>query len=499
MKKAKAKDAMRLPALPAAILFSTLVGSAGAVSIDKAPTLPLTGARIVNVASESELQAAMADLRDGDAIVLADGLYRLSSSLYINGRDDVTIRGRAGSTNVVLVGKGMDNSNYGAVPFGVWSNGRNTTIAHLTIRDIYDNEIIFNPGAQSPHVYSVRLLDAGSQFIKVNPTDVAAGRGVNDGIIEYCRFEYTARPPGDHGGGVGYFNGISAHAARNWIVRGNVFKNLHNPDNAAYLWNPAVLFWRHSANTVTEANTFVNTDRAVAYGLENNKPYPDHMGGVIRNNFVVLASGLMSSKRTASSDAAIIAWNSPGTQIDHNTCLLNSNVAFAVELRFPATTNGAARNNLSDRPVHLRDEAHARINGNISTATPDMFVDPTADDLHLRSSATNAIDRVPVLPGVTNDFDGDPRPVGEGADAGADEVALSVAPAITHVALTGAHWRVMFNGLPGSSYEVRRANLIFTHECRAIANCPAKTEAVWTACLSRRDGRTRQSHRASSR
>src|SRR5882724_2847621 len=330
-----------------------------AASPGNAPPLPITGARIVNVATQPQLQTAMGNLQNGDTLLLADGTYNLTTSLYINGRHNVTVRGAAGSTNVVLAGKGMDNSNFGSVPFGIWSNGTNTTIAHLTIRDTWDNEIIFNSGAQSPHVYSVRLLNAGSQFIKSNPTDVNAGIGVNDGIVEYCWFEYTGSPPGDHGTGVGYFNGISAHAAQNWIIRGNLFKNLHNPDTAAYLWNPSVLFWRHSVNTITEQNTFLNVDRAVAYGLDNTTPYFDHAGGVIRNNFVCLLPGLMSASRTAGSDGSLIAWNSPGTQIDHNSVLLNGNEFYAIEFRFSTTTNGTARNNLADAPIHLRDNASA--------------------------------------------------------------------------------------------------------------------------------------------
>ena len=38
-----------------------------------------------------------------------------------------------------------------------------------------------------------------------------------------------------------------------------------------------------------------------------------HIGGIIRNNFVCLTPGLMSAGRKASSDGALIAWNSPGT------------------------------------------------------------------------------------------------------------------------------------------------------------------------------------------
>lgn len=339
------------------------------------PKLPLTGKRIVKVRSEAELQAAMGQLQHGDTLLLADGIYDLSSSLFVKDRNDVTIRGISGSTNVVLVGKGMDNRNCGETKFGIWSNATNTTVAHLTVRDTYDNAIIFNPPAQSPHLYSVRLLNAGSQFIKSNPTDVRAGIGVNDGLVECCWLEYTGGTPSDHGSGSGYFNGISAHAARNWIVRNNVFKNLHNPDSAAYLWNPAVLFWRNSSNTVTEQNTFINVDRAVAYGLDNTTPYSDHAGGLIRSNFVYLAPGFMTPKRKSGSDAPIIAWNSPGTRIDSNIVLVNSNAAYAIEFRFPSTTNCAAIKNVGDAPVHLRDQARAEQSGNVLVLNPEAFID----------------------------------------------------------------------------------------------------------------------------
>jgi hypothetical protein len=426
-----------------------------AASPGNAPQLPITGTRIVNVSTEAQLQSAMGNLQNGDTILLSNGTYNLTSSLYVNGRHNVTIRGTAGSTNIVLAGKGMDNSSYGNVPFGVWSNGTNTTIAHLTIRDTWDNEIIFNPGAQSPRVYCVRLLNAGSQFIKSNPTDVNAGLGVNNGVVEYCWFEYTGSPPGDHGAGVGYFNGISAHAAKSWMVRGNLFKNLHNPDGTAYPWNPAVLFWRNSTNTVTEQNVFINVDRAIAYGLDNSTPYRDHAGGVIQNNFVYLTPGLLSASRKASSDGPIIAWNSPGTQVDHNTVLLNSNEFYAVEFRFSTTSNCTARNNLADGPVHLRDSASATVSGNLLTATPGMFVNPATADLHLVVSATNAIDKAPTLLTVTNDFDGERRPRGAALDVGADEFSTNAPPFMSSVMLSGSNCVVAFTTLAGLSYDVQ--------------------------------------------
>ncbi|HXT11852.1 MAG TPA: choice-of-anchor Q domain-containing protein [Candidatus Angelobacter sp.] len=452
-----------LRALLFVLLPFTLAQTTVAVSPGNAPQLPITGKRIINVTNDSQLQSAMGNLQSGDTILLADGVYNLSHTLYVNGRNDVTIRGTAGSTNVVLVGKGMDNTNYGNVPFGIWSDSTNTTIAHLTISNTWDNEIIFNSGAQSPLVYCVRLINAGSQFIKANPTDVNAGLGVNNGVVEYCWFEYTGSPPDDHGSGIGYFNGISAHAAQNWIIRGNLFKNLHNPDSAAYLWNAAVLFWNHSVGTVTEQNTFINVDRAVAYGLRNTTPFFDHAGGVIRNNFVCLLSGLMSASRTAGSDGSLIAWNSPGTQIDHNTVLLNGNELYAIEFRFATTTNGTARNNLADAPIHLRDSATATLSSNLVTAVPGMFVNPAAADLHLLASATNAIDKGLTLSSVTNDFDGDRRPRGASSDIGADEFTTNAQPWITDVKLAGTNVVVDFSTVLGEDYDILQAASLNTN------------------------------------
>lgn len=387
--------------------------------------LPLTGTRIVNVSTEPQLQSAVANARAGDTIVLANGTYPLTRSLYLNGKNNVTIRGTAGCDGVTLVGKGMDNANYGNVLFGIWSNALNTTIAHLTIRDTYDNLIIFNAGAQAPYVYSMKLLNAGSQFIKANPTDPANGIGVDHGVIEYSWLEYTVGPPAtDHGAGVGYTNGLSAHTADNWSIRHNVFKNFHTPDTAAYLWNPAVLMWNHSQNTLTEQNIFINVDRAIAYGLVNQSSGTDHARGTIRNNVVYLQPGLMSAARRAGSDGAIIVWDSPNTKVYHNTILTNGNVAKAIEFRF-TTTGGEARNNLADAPLGARDGATFAQSGNYLAATPAMFVNPAGADLHLLDTAATrafVIDHGVALPAVTDDIDGDRRPLGAGYDIGADEL-----------------------------------------------------------------------------
>jgi hypothetical protein len=384
-----------------------------------ADALPITGTRTVNVVTEAQLQSAMNNLRHGDTILLANGTYHLTNTLYVANVNNVTIRGSSGCDGVVLVGRGMDNANYGNVPHGIWSNAHNTVIAHLTIRDIYTHPVIFNGGAQSPRIYNVKLLNAGKQFIKVNP--LSATEGVDNGVVEYAVLEYTAGPPAtDHGAGIGYTNGLSIHTADNWIIRGNLFKNFHTPDATAYLWNPAVLVWNHAKNTLTERNTFINVDRAVAYGLVDNTG-SDHQGGIIRNNFIYLQPGLMSSARKASSDAQIIVWDSPGTRVYHNTILTNGNVFNAIEVRFN-TAGTEIRNNLTDAPLGARDGGSSSQSGNLLTATVSMFVNSAGGDLHLQPTATAVIDRAPALAGVIDDIDGNLRPSGATYDIGADEL-----------------------------------------------------------------------------
>jgi hypothetical protein len=364
---------------------------------------------------------------DGDTILLANGTYDLTNTLYIVNVNNVTIRGLSGCQDVVLVGRRMDNANYGNVPHGVWSNALHTVVAHLTIRDVYAHPIIFNAGAQAPHVYNVKLLNAGKQFIKANPN--GATSGVDYGLVEYSVIEYTAGPPATaHGVGVGYTNGMSIHTANNWIIRGNLFKNFHTPDSSAYLWNPAVLVWNHSTNTLTERNTFVNVDRAVAYGLQANMG-SDHQGGIIRNNFIFMQPDLLSPSRKADSDAQILVWDSPGTQVFHNTILTNGNVVNAIEARFN-TMGAEIRNNLTDAPLGSRDGGSYSESGNLLTATAGMFVNATVGALHLQATATAVIDQAPALTSVLDDIDGDLRPSGVAYGIGADEFSASGAPLI---------------------------------------------------------------------
>lgn len=370
-----------------------------------APALPLTGAEVL-VSTETQLQHAMKNLQPGMTILIANGTYSLSATLHVDNVNNVTIRGASGCGDVVLIGRGMTNSNFGAVPHGIWTNSANTVIAHLTLRDIYYHPIILNPGAQRPRIYSVRLLNGGQQLIKSNPTSLAKS-GVDDGVVEYSimEFERTSR---DH-----YTDGVDVITGNNWVIRDNLFRNIRAP--AGQLAGPAILMWGGSNNTIVERNLFLNTQRGIALGLQERVPN-DHSGGIIRNNIFYRKSG-------ETGDTGVYVADSPNTKVLHNTVILNGTYPNAIEYRFPDTTDVEIRFNLTDARIVSRDGATGNVANNIVSASSSLFVDPANNDLHLRSAAALVIDAAPVHPDVTDDFDGELRPRSGTAsrDLGADE------------------------------------------------------------------------------
>jgi hypothetical protein len=396
--------------LRALLVIVSLCGSsitAIAAPARPAPALPAPTGTVVNVSTEAQLQAAVSALSSNEAIVIAPGTYTLTSTLYINGTYlNVALRGATGNADdVVLVGAGMENANYGAVPYGIWVGGnvQGITIANLTVRDLYYHPIIFNAGTQSPHVYNVRLVNAGQQFLKSNPD--SSGGGVNNGLVEYAVVEYdtTSRDS--------YTNGIDVHTGQNWIIRNSMFRNIRAP--LGQLAGPAILMWNNSSNSTAEGNTFIDCQREIAFGLIERIP-SDHSGGIIRNNFIYRSSSV-------SGDVAIGVFDSPNTQVVFNSVLISGTYPNAIEYRFVGTTGVFIANNLLAAAIQARDGATASVTGNYTQASPMLFVNPPAGNLHLKSTAAVAIHQAGPLSNCPTDWDGQSRPQAGANDIGADE------------------------------------------------------------------------------
>ena len=392
----------------AVVVLVCVVSAARAQSTPSAPPLPDRGSRTVPVSTVAQLQQAVSQLSSDTTIVLRPGTYRLTSTLYVRGNlRNVAIRGATDNReDVVIVGGGMGNPS-GGVPFGLWTGEGidGVTIANLTIRDFSQHAIILNPATRRPHLYNLRLLDVGDQFVKGNPD--AAGNGVDDGVLEHSVVEYTTTAPDS------YSNGIDIHAGQNWIVRRNTFRNIVSPPGQA-LMGPAILFWNRAGNTITEGNVLINCARGISYGMSDRPGVNDHTGGIIRNNIVFRSA-------TQGGDVGIHVADSPDTQVLNNTVVLSGTYPFAIEYRYPSSARLMIVNNLVDGAVQLRDGATATVRNNVTRVTAAMFVDITTGDLHLSAAATEAIDTGLAEMNVPDDVDGRPRPLGTAYDVGADE------------------------------------------------------------------------------
>ena len=410
---------------------SGIIGSAGDAGVAVVgPELgapPPASANVIWVSTVSQLQNAVANLQSGQTIVVQPGTYQITAPLYVglsHQVSNVTIRGATDNFgDVVISGAGMDST---AVQYGFgFYNAQDVTVANLSVGNVYYDAIDLkgDQGAARIHLYHDRLFDSGEQLIKSNPgTNV----GADNCTVDYCLIEYTNGPSTvDHGPGVGYTNGISAHTVNGWQIRNNIFRNFHTPDSSAYPWNPVILMWNHSQNTVVEGNTIIDSDRAIALGLTLQTTGHDHQGGIVRNNFVYQRPGLFSASRRAGSDGQIIIYDSPGAQVYHNTVVTSGNSAFSIEVRW-SNTGVALNDNLADAPLHARDGGVFTGSNNYLNATTAMFLNPASADFHLvLNSATlaNVIDHGVVVSGATGDFDLQSRPFRNVPDIGADEYA----------------------------------------------------------------------------
>jgi hypothetical protein len=391
------------------------------------PALPPPTGNVIDVtpAQAGQLAAIVGSAVSGDTIRLADGTYLLDGDLLHFARANVTLRSASGNRDTVILDGNYAGGNL------ILIRASNVTIADLTVRRAWFHPIHVTPA--SSHVtgtliHNVRVVDPGEQAIKIN-ADGFQTLFVDGGVIRCSRIELTdaGRPEIRNNC---YTGGIDAHRARGWRIHDNVFEGFWC---AAGLSEHAIHFWTGGRDTVVERNLIRNSARGIGFGLGQATPgrtYPDnpcggvpnvgHYDGVIRNN-VVFANEADLFDSAFGFDTGIALEQACGARVLHNTVVSTQAPFSSIEGRFSNTT-ATLTNNLVSHTLIARDLASLTLAGNFANASAALFVDAvSAGDLHLRATATAAIDKGVAVPGgqADDDFDGDPR---TGArDIGADE------------------------------------------------------------------------------
>jgi hypothetical protein len=283
-------------------------------------------------------------------------------------------------------------------------------------------------GASYATVKNCVLQDSYQHLLKVTTDDAnAPGVTANYGTVQNCLFQYTA--------GIGpeyYIGGIDCHGGQNWEVSNNVFQYIISPSGSVA--QHAIAFWDASANNVVEQNLIINCDRGIGFGLNqysNNSTSTqnDNTGGIIRNNMIY-----HGANEGQFADVGIGLAGSPNTQVYNNTVYLNSGFQWTIEYRFTNTTGVLIANNLTNLYINDRDGATGTVSTNVTTAQPSWFVNLTAGNLNLASAVAGVVVSGQTIAGLTNDYNGNPRPATK-PDIGADQYTGAL-PAPTNLKVT---------------------------------------------------------------
>lgn len=388
---------------------------------------------LVMPAQANELPSIVKNAAAGSTIALADGTYKMTGSdeaarrIQIT-KSGITLRSVSGkAAAVVLDGEYQTNEL-------ITINASDVTVANLTLLHAVDHAVHVMGGPTAnitgARLTNLRIVDAGEQFVKVNPSGGNPNTYADQGILECSLLEMTAdgRPHVEPNPGGCYTGGIDAHSARDWIVRMNTFRGIYCEGTG--LAEHAVHFWSASRGTLVERNTIADCARGIGFGLgdgsgaggtreyaDNPAPnitgYVGHYDGVIRNNWISISDGLEFF------DTGIELEQAHGARVLHNT-LLHPTTAFAsIAPRF-ANTSVTLRNNLL---VSLRERDAATVDSdhNALQVLPSLFADAAAHDLHLVPEATVALDQGETVADAGLDIDGNPHDQGA-PDLGAHEL-----------------------------------------------------------------------------
>lgn len=406
-------------------------GDAAVPSTFGCPVLEASEGTVVRVGPEraDELPGIVRDATPGTVILLEDGVYRIGPDGEANRRlqfrtPNVTLRSASNDASaVILDGEYRTNEM-------IFISADDVTIAHVTITHAVDHGIHVTAPADggSTHntrLYGLRLIDHGEQFVKVNANGSRTG-WADDGRLECSYFELTdeGRPHIERNPGGCYTGGIDTHGGRGWVVRGNRFENIYCAGEG--LAEHAIHFWSAARDTLVEHNVILNCARGIGFGLVesgadrpyDDNPYPGvgyigHYDGIIRGNAIYAD--------TPWYDTGIELAQARGARVLHNTVVSTETASgffSSIDYRF-ANTDVTIRNNIVRR-ITQRNGASGTVDHNLEGASVDLFVDAPNGDLHLRASASEAIDQGIVTEDAGLDIDGETRD--EGApDLGCDE------------------------------------------------------------------------------
>lgn len=324
------------------------------------------------VSSSAQLLEILQHTNGNVAIYIAPGVYDFSKTLVLNKPNIMLLSEHADKDSVVFNGKGMRRSHKVENLIDIRSSG--AVIDGITMQNTGNHivQIRSERNADFPIIRNCTIRDGYEQLIKVSYDKTNRPDEQSDsGIIENCLFEYSA--------GIGpnfYIGGIDAHGIRNWVIKGNVFKNIASPGNR--IAEHAIHLWNNTENNIVENNIIIDSDRAIGFGMrkrargdENKHIKFSNYGGIIRNNFI-----FHSDNQDPFADTGIILEDSPNTLVEDNYIFMEHSYRRAIEYRFTPTKGVVIRKNYTNKSISSRDGGSAdEIDNSEALTKPEFLVE----------------------------------------------------------------------------------------------------------------------------
>jgi hypothetical protein len=378
----------------------------------RAPALPPPQGQVIKVSTVQELINALAEVKVGGTILLADGRYMMPHFVEIK-TDRVSLRGASGSRERVII-DGAESRDGELIWITACSG---VTIADLTIQNIKWNGFKINSetGVQELTIHNCiihNIWQRGVKGVKVPKADREAIRPRRC-RVQYCLF-YNDRPKQlsddshDIAGG-NYIGGIDVMYPTDWVISDNVFVGINGSTREA---RGAVFIWHDAQGCIIERNIIINCDAGICLG----NPYRDEetrihcTGCIVRNNFVAGAT-----------EGGIVPVYTKDCKILNNTIYeRESRLGRLIRTVFDNDGLLIANNLVSGPRIRNESDSQIRFVNNLEMDLADALVAPSEGNLRLTGRAVQAIDKGVKLSEVTGDIDGQAR--GDKPDIGADEL-----------------------------------------------------------------------------
>lgn len=361
-------------------------------------------ANAIKVSDVNGLVSVLASTAGNVTIALADGIYNLTNVIEIN-KPNIVIRSQSGNRQAVVLnaGGGVINGAYNYSNaifhiFGVMAPG--FEILDMTLNGAKNNLVLLYGGtAGSPDNFHAKNI-----IFKDSQQALVSAYRAHNGIIENSSFEYSLNVTPDI-----FSGGILIGAGSNWIMRGNLFKNVSPANNESSSY-AAIDIRDKSENNLVENNKIMNCKLGIVFqGLSSGANF----AGIIRNNMIYRAEN-------RGSGLGIGALGETAVHVYNNTIYIADAATNITGISYSGANIHYIANNLTNRVIRAGPpRATATVINNITDAQASWFVNLGQGDLHLSSAVSAVVNKGAPVSGLTHDYDGVARK--GNPDIGADE------------------------------------------------------------------------------